>query len=353
MRRSMGQQGRRFVERWYNWQAVERRLESALKEALKPSVPADIERATWDHVIWAYNILLDREPEDDEIIATKLRMLKTVRDLRTHLILSEEFRIKNPQLSHINRRTIVMKEIAGDLRLFVDLFDSMIGMSIVRGLYESSEIEFVRQMVKPGQTVLDIGANIGFFTINIAALVGETGKVYAFEPLDMNAELLQRSIDENHFSERVVLECAALGDAAGPTKILFLTQRTNSGGVHLFQHDEEVPEGHQIKEVPMLSLDTYPLRRPVDFIKIDIEGAEPLALRGGDALLRTDRPVIMSEIHPQLIRSISGCSPAEFIAEMDERGYDCYLLDEGEITQQIRDVHDARVWSVVFLPRAK
>lgn len=211
---------------------------------------------------------------------------------------------------HTHESHIVITELNDHLRLFVDLADVVIGLNIIRGNYEQNEIDFVRRVVKPGQNVLDIGANIGFFTIVMASLVGPSGKVYAFEPLDQNTDLLELSIAENAFEDRIVLERAALGQSSGSTKLIFLEveRALNSGGSYLFREGIKIPDGHEIREVKMIALDDYPLRHPIGFIKIDVEGAEPLVFRGAQRMLRTDRPIILSELNPIQLERVSGCT---------------------------------------------
>jgi tRNA G37 N-methylase Trm5 len=103
-----------------------------------------------------------------------------------------DFRLKNPEdLAYTNESNVVIKEFDGSLRLFLDLSDQVIGMNIIRGCYERTETEFVHRTVRSGQTVLDVGANVGYFTIVMASLVGSSGAVYAFEPIDVNADLLE------------------------------------------------------------------------------------------------------------------------------------------------------------------
>jgi hypothetical protein len=96
-------------------------------------------------------------------------------------------------------------------------------------------------------------------------------------------------------------------------------------------------------------LDQYPLRRPISFIKIDIEGAEPLALRGAQDLLRADRPLILSELHPEQLAKVSNVQPAEFIAEMQGFGYRCHLFEHGRIGDAITSL-EGPVRTVVFRP---
>src|SRR3954462_6304464 len=129
---------------------------------------------TRDHVVWAYRLLLDRDPENDDVIGPKLAGSRDTRELRHHLMTSAEFQDKNRDYAHTNDPTLVIKELGGpgNPRLFVDLSDHVIGLGIVRGQYEEDEIAFVRGVLKEGDTAVDVGAHIGFFTMQMAALVG-------------------------------------------------------------------------------------------------------------------------------------------------------------------------------------
>src|SRR6058998_3701538 len=91
---------------------------------------------TREHVVWAYRLLLDREPENDAVIGPKLAGSRDTRELRHHLMTSAEFQQKNRDYAHTNDRTIVIKELESGVRLFVDLSDHVIGLNIVRGHYE-------------------------------------------------------------------------------------------------------------------------------------------------------------------------------------------------------------------------
>jgi len=310
------------------------------------------QRITRDHVVWAYRILLDREPESEAVISDRLKAYGTTQQLRADIMTSPEFGVKNPgNFPHVGEAGVVITELDDDLRLYVELSDLVIGQNIIRGCYERSEIAFVREMVEVGQTVIDVGANIGFFTVCMALFVGPSGKVYAFEPLRENADLLERSVAENGFGDRVVAERAAVGQSSGAAKLLFQEYMLNSGGSYLFEDGMEIPDGHGIQDVEIVALDEYPLRGPVSFIKIDIEGAEPLALRGARRILSTDRPIVLSELNPVALRRGSACTPAEWICEMRALDYDCYVLEDGKPSYRISTLRDSGMCSVVFLPR--
>jgi FkbM family methyltransferase len=306
---------------------------------------------TRDHIVWAYRILLDRDPESEDVIVPKMRGYQNTRDLRNDIVTSEEYQEKNRDYAQMNERNLVIKEIEPGLRLVIDLSDHAIGLNILRGRFELNEIDFVRSTVRPGQHVVDAGAHIGLFAMHMAAAVGPSGSVHCFEPFDANAECLALAIEENRFGGRVILERAAVGAAGGTAQLVYAPLTLNSGGAFIGQPGVQVPPGHETRPVRTIALDEYPLPRPIRFIKIDVEGAEPQALRGAARLLRADRPVILSEVHPSQLKLVSGVTPAAFIAQMTDLGYRCQLLGAGVPGAEVTDVRTDGVESVVFVPR--
>jgi hypothetical protein len=81
--------------------------------------------------------------------------------------------------------------------------------------------------------------------------------------------------------------------------------------------------------VRVARLDDLPLRRPVSFLKLDIEGAEPLALAGAREILTSDRPVILSELHRKQLARVAGSTPREVIETMRGLRYRCHRLGRG------------------------
>ena len=305
---------------------------------------------TREHVIWAYRLLLDRDPENEDVIGPKLAGSRTTAELRHHLITSSEFRDKNPDFAHTNVPTVVIKEIAPGVRLFIDLSDHVIGLNILRGDYEQDEIRFVRALLKPGDAAIDVGAHIGFFTMQMAAAVGPGGRVDAFEPLDSNADLLERSIAENGFGDRVRFQRAAAGAAPGTATLTFPAETLNSGGAYLLRDGTAALMGNRKKTVPLVALDALELRRPVRFIKMDVEGAEPQVLRGAARILAEDKPVILSELHPTQLDRASGVTAAEFLAQIAALGYRAHRVEGGAIGAPIEQAPADALVSAVFVP---
>ena len=290
---------------------------------MAPDHPGGLTR---EHVVWAYRLLLDRDPENEEVIGPKLAGSHDTSELRRHLMTSAEFQNKNPDFAHTNDPTVVIKEIAPGVRLFIDLSDHVIGLNILRGHYEQDEIRFVRRVLKSGDSAIDVGGHIGFFTMHMAAMVGPGGRVYAFEPFDANADLLERSIAENEFGDRILFQRAAAGAASGTATLTFPVETLNSGGAYLLRNGSAPLAGNQKKEVPVVALAALEMRRPIRFIKMDVEGAEPQVIRGATRLLKEDRPVILSELHPTQLQRASGVTADEFLAEMRALGYRAHQI---------------------------
>jgi len=307
---------------------------------------------TRDHVVWAYRLLLDRDPENEDVIGPKLAGSRDTRELRHHLMTSAEFQDKNRDYAHTNDRTLVIKELdgPGSARLYVDLSDHVIGLSIVRGHYESAEASFVRQQLRSGDVAIDVGAHIGFFTVQMAAAAGPTGCVYAFEPFGPNADLLERSLAENQFKDRVSFRRAAVGAASGEATLTFPPETLNSGGAYLLRDGIAPLPGNLRASVPIVALDDVVTRRPVRLIKIDVEGAEPQVLRGAAKLIREDRPTILAELHPVQLERASGATVDGFLQQITGLGYRAHYFEHGGSGAVIeRPPQDALV-SIVLLP---
>jgi len=317
---------------------------------MAPDHPGGLTR---EHVVWAYRLLLDRDPESEDVIGPKLAGSRDTSELRRHLMTSAEFRVKNPDFAHTNDPTVVIKEVVPGVRLFVDLSDHVIGLNIVRGRYEREEAAFARRVLKPGDVAVDIGAHIGFFTMQMAAAVGADGRVYAFEPFDANADLLERSILENAFDDRIFFRRAAVGAAPGRAALTFPVETLNSGGAYLLREGTAPLAGNLTKEVPVVALDALDLRRPVTFIKMDVEGAEPQVVRGAAKILAEDRPIILSELHPTQLDRASGVSAAEFLSQLAAIGYRAHRLRaEGAVGDPLDAVPAETMIAVAFLSMA-
>lgn len=311
------------------------------------------DRVDRETVRWAYRLYLDREPESEDVVQQFVSACGTTRDLRRAFMSSAEFRGANPKtmfFAPVSAR--VLTEIGHGVRLFVDLSDTAIGANVAFGNYERPETEWIEAHVSAGDTVVDIGANIGYFTMLMARAVGPGGRVHAFEPVSENADLLERSVAENRFGDRVVIHRTALGNVPGAAALATLALAAgsqNSGGSFL-AGAADVPSGHEKRIVAVSRLDDIVFGDRVSLVKIDVEGAEPLVFDGASGLLKRDAPWILSEINAVQLRRVSGATPRELIRLMDGLGYDCLALESGE---PLEDHASETVCSVVFRPRRR
>ncbi|MDH5478821.1 MAG: FkbM family methyltransferase [Nitrospinota bacterium] len=304
---------------------------------------------TQDHVIWAYRLFLDREPENMDVVEAKLANHPDTRSLRNAFMTSSEFKNGNTDMMFVTGSNIVIKQFHDNLRLFVDLNDFSIGPNIIKGVYEKDETAFVKQIVREGDTVVDMGANIGYFTIIMAELTGPHGHVYSIEPIPRNAEMIRMSVSENRFQERVDVIQAAASGQAGSINIFFDKSQYSSGGAFILANGDETPVNHDTMEVKTITLDDLEIKRPVKFIKIDVEGAEPQALAGARETITRDKPVIMSEVFPDQLRKVSGVNEAEYIQQIEAMGYKARNLDRTAYVKKLLG-ENRRVKTMIFTP---
>lgn len=188
---------------------------------------------------------------------------------------------------------------------------------------------FLESRVEPGMVILDIGANVGFYSLFFARLVGAAGRVYAFEPDPLSRRILE---GRKHAAGLSNLEIApvALGDREG--RVTLYCNPTNRADNRL--HDSLQAPGVEAVNVPLTTLDTFCAERGitrVDAMKMDVQGAEVAALRGMRETMRKTPPRwLFLEFEPELLQS-AGASPAELWALLDEFGYDPFAVgDDGE-----------------------
>jgi FkbM family methyltransferase len=202
-------------------------------------------------------------------------------------------------------------------------------------LAERREETLFQRHVREGMTVVDMGANVGFYTEQFSRLVGPEGKVYAFEPDPFCAEIL-RDRSRAFRLDNVRVESAALGSRGGEAT-LFCSKRDRAEN-RTHPLDPGVPV--EPVRVPVLALDDYcrssGLDR-IDAVKMDVEGDEVHVLRGMEGVMATTPPAWMFvEFCPAQLRG-AGSTPEEFWDLLAQRGYRSYSIEDRGCLQRIRD----------------
>ena len=175
--------------------------------------------------------------------------------------------------------------------------DSYIGTSLaLYGEYSEGEVQLYKQFIRKGQTVVEVGSNIGSLTIPIAQFVGEEGKVYAFEPQRLMFQILCGNMALNNL-QNVYCYNKGAGDKNTTIKIVdkIYEEGANIGAFKL----EEKPEGY---EVDVVTLDSFNIPS-VDFLKVDVEGMELQVLQGAEKLIEKFNPIIYLEIDNETLET--------------------------------------------------
>jgi FkbM family methyltransferase len=163
-------------------------------------------------------------------------------------------------------------------------------------------------LLRKGQTFVDIGANVGCISLLAAKLVGPTGTVISVEPNPTNVQRLYAGIVLNRFENVRVLPYAA-----SDRRATFSLMGSSSNSSLTLAKSYDV-QGHYVQSIV---LDEELAGLPsIDFVKIDVEGYEPVALEGFSRLLRKHRPTILTEFNPRCLREIHGRAPIDYLAQL-------------------------------------
>ncbi|MFQ5977033.1 MAG: FkbM family methyltransferase [Candidatus Heimdallarchaeota archaeon] len=196
------------------------------------------------------------------------------------------------------------------------------------GVHEPFETEVIRQIVKKGDMVIDIGAHIGYYTLILAKLVGEKGKVLAFEPDPCNFSLLKKNVEINDF-HNVILEQKAISNKTG--KIQLFMSEVHSA-MHRIYKSSIFKDFHLSIEIEAIRLDDYfnSNERKIDFIKIDVEGAELSVLQGMESILqKNDQMKLMIEYAPLSFVDF-GFKPIKLLELLRKTGFKLFDVSERE-----------------------
>ncbi len=168
--------------------------------------------------------------------------------------------------------------------------------------YEEENFGFLKSSITKDAVVLDIGAHIGLFATIAAKLAGNQGKIFAFEPAPATQKVLHQTIAINHLQHTITPVAAAMGSQIGIiTFFVSDDEADNSNSLVSYKEDRKLNGIN----VPVNTIDNFVQAQQlqkVDFIKIDVEGAEFDTLQGGLHVFKTMRPKVIVAIHPEPIK---------------------------------------------------
>ena len=293
-------------------------------------------------ILACFRLLLGRMPHAEEWRGHRMRAGEPLAPVVASYLTSLEF-----QRRGLLDRTgggsggLVTAEVQGFI-IYTGADDAAVGKHVRADNYELDVTAVFRATLKEGMSVVDLGANIGYFTLLAARLVGPRGRVLAVEPNPRNVRMIEASRRLNGF-EHVTVAPVAAGRETG---LLVLNTSFSNGTTS--DAPDEIGQLLGAETVPSLRLDTLlGDDASVDFIKVDVEGAEYNALLGGERTIRRCRPIIISEFSPGMMPGISGISGEDYLRWLIGLGYGLSVLEpDSSLTHAGDDVdHVMRIYA--------
>ena len=275
---------------------------------------------------------IQNEFVEDQVSIKQKRKLK-------HMLLSSILRIICPMIFYfINSKWFLfisrhllrllnpnrdVRVVVRGLTMYANTLDRILALLFWKyRLVEGYEADLMGTLIKKGMTVVNCGANLGYYTLQMARWVGEQGHVYAFEPDPNSFRLLTKNNKANGFKNLTLIQ-KAISDRAQKCFLFFCEE--NRGDHQIFDDGTN----RQKVLIDSISLDQFFTEgQQIDLVKMDIQGAEMHALKGMKKIFASNpNIVVFSEFCPTLIER-AGFSAIEFLNEIDMLGFETFLVDE-------------------------
>lgn len=249
--------------------------------------------------------------------------------------------------TYVDARTVLSTTWWGDM-IYVVSQDASITPHILReGRWEHWIEEPFRKMLRPGMKVVDVGCNVGYYALAACKTVGTQGHVIAIDANPEMTRLVQMSVDVNGYRGMSrVINAAIMKDKGEVT--LSVPHNMLGGASMMFAAGGENSEKLKVQGGP---LDAYVNMKPVDVLKIDAEGAEPLIYAGGKSIITRDKDiVIFMEFASTMIRSTR--DPQDFLSEIRADGFSVFEIQPGAGPVQVADREIvSKSWTEILLVR--
>ena len=212
----------------------------------------------------------------------------------------------------------------GGITLYLDADDRSVSRPILDGHPYEPHVEAVfRRLCQPGMTVVDVGANVGYYSVLGATLVGPAGRVVAVEANSENCRLIALSLRANK-CDNVEIWPVALDEQRGWA--YFSTHVGSNGGL-ISDRTGDLVDGRGVV-VPTFSLDEL-MTGPVHLIKLDVEGAEGRVVAGARRTIAEHRPVVVTELSLEMLNRVSAVDGAEYLGWFEGLGYTMQVMNRG------------------------
>jgi FkbM family methyltransferase len=219
-------------------------------------------------------------------------------------------------------------------KMLLDLDDEA-QFPLYYNIYEWRDTPTIISLISGTNTILDIGGNIGQMALLFAKYAN---KVFTFEPIPAIADKLERNIQLNKLEHKIILSRIALSNSKGKIKFGLPPDSNRGTGSTILTEQSK----HNVIEVDATTLDEFIEQNTisgVDFIKMDIEGAELFALQGMQNLLsKEEKPILILEMTISMMKQ-AGYTPKELMGFLSQFGYECYEFSRGGLQGPVSEVH--------------
>jgi FkbM family methyltransferase len=253
----------------------------------------------------------------------------------------------SPEFLILQEKKNVTKRIIDGHILYFDSRDTILLETFSQDEYEVATTKVIKKFVKEEMNVINIGANIGYFTLLIARQVGPKGKVISFEPSLTTAKFLQQNIDANGY-KNVEVHAKAVSNKSGISNLWI-----GGSSTHNFVSELKAQSYPQLSniQVETTTMDDFLKNRDprIDFILMDAEGSEKYILEGMQQTLENNPHLeIITEYNPYALRlaETDGCS---FLDLIENLGFSIFLIDE--IYGKIKQVNKKQILKKIVSPK--
>ncbi len=217
------------------------------------------------------------------------------------------------------------------------------------GTYEKDLSSATEQLISEGDTVIDVGANFGWYSILMANSVGSKGRVFSYEPNEAIFPTLQQNIKLNNFEDRIKLTKCGIGEKK---ELAFLAADDSESAIGYFDKSlTEAGQGHSSKGIQIHALDELMAKNinKISFIKVDVEGFEPFVIRGAKKIFSADNPpAMLMEFNIEAIER-QNLDVAQFITELE--ALDAIIVKTNHGKLQVIDHIPKSNENLFFLPK--
>ena len=245
--------------------------------------------------------------------------------------------------------------LAEDPKIYVDEFDGYFFIDkrsdvfkrlVLHAFYEPELVSYCRQYIDPLRDAIDVGANIGFYSVLFSKTISKTSRVLSIEPTHNVFDRLAKNLELNNCISGTILYRGVVSDQVGEIEINTIVGREEYSSIGGMNHPEISGDSYTSYKVSSSTLDVLVNENHLNpgFLKIDVEGAEHLVFKGGLNTIKTYKPVILAEISDLLLTK-NGSSAKEAIRMITNLGYKA--IDPSNPQRKISDLH---IGDVLFVP---